>query len=187
MIISISGYPGSGKSSVAKALADKMGYRFYSMGDMRGKMAMDKGMTLDELNALGEKDFCTDEEIDAYQKKLAEKEDNFIIDGRLSFYFIPRSRKVYLDVEEHKAAERLMKSHKLNDRPDEAPIKSIEEAIDRIHERVESDRKRYRKYYSVDCYDKKNYEVVIDTTTHKVSDTVNEVVKQLNLYPYIKK
>ena len=69
MIISISGVPGSGKTSVAKIIADKLGMNFYSMGNMRGKMALDRGMTIDELNALGEKEAFTDAEVDEYQKK----------------------------------------------------------------------------------------------------------------------
>ena len=38
MIITISGLPGSGKSTIGKMLAKKLGYKFYSMGDLRGKI-----------------------------------------------------------------------------------------------------------------------------------------------------
>ena len=56
MIITISGIPGSGKTTVGRMLAEKLGYKFYSIGDLRGKMAMERGMTIDQLNELGKTD-----------------------------------------------------------------------------------------------------------------------------------
>ena len=44
MIITISGWPGSGKTSVGKLLSKKLGYQFYSMGDLRGKVALEKNL-----------------------------------------------------------------------------------------------------------------------------------------------
>src|SRR5689334_16245543 len=96
MIISITGAPGTGKTSVGKLLAKRLGYNFYSVGDLRGKMAMERGLTIDELNKLGEKDASTDTMADDYQRELGRKEDNFIIEGRLSWHFIPHSFKVFL-------------------------------------------------------------------------------------------
>ncbi|MCX6741353.1 MAG: AAA family ATPase, partial [Candidatus Parcubacteria bacterium] len=46
MIITLSGKPGSGKTTVAKILAEKLGYKFYSTGDLRGQMAMKRGLTI---------------------------------------------------------------------------------------------------------------------------------------------
>lgn len=182
MIISISGYPCSGKSTVAKVLAEKLGFNFYSMGDMRGKMAMDMGITLDELNKIGETDPLSDNKVDEYQKKLAETEDNFIIDGRLSFHFIPQSKKVYLHVDEMKAAKRLCKAHNESARPDEDKIYNIEEALAKNRQRVESDRKRYASHYDgLDCYDTSKYDYVIDTTNQTIDETVEEIINRLDL------
>lgn len=55
-----------------------------------------RGMTLAEYNKLGETDPSTDIEVDEYQKKLGETEDNFIIEGRTSWHFIPHSLKFLL-------------------------------------------------------------------------------------------
>ena len=107
MIITISGMPGSGKTTVAKLLAKRLGYEHYSMGDLRGKMAMERGISIDELNKLGEKESWTDKEADDYQKKLGETEDNFVTDGRTGFHFIPHSRKIFLKVDLRIGAERI--------------------------------------------------------------------------------
>ena len=70
MIITISGVPGSGKSTAGKSVARKLGYEYVSMGDFRGKMAMERGLTIDELNKLGEKEDWTDRQADEYQREL---------------------------------------------------------------------------------------------------------------------
>ena len=119
MIITISGMPGSGKSTIAKILAQKLGYKHYSIGDLRGKMALDRHLTIDELNELGKREGWTDREPDEYQKKLGHEEDNFVIDSRLGFYFIPHSFKLFLTVDPEVAAERIFP----NQRPTKNPAK----------------------------------------------------------------
>lgn len=174
MIITISGKPGSGKSTVAKMLARKLGYRHYSMGDLRGKMALERGMNIDQLNALGEKDPSTDREIDARQEKLGMEEDNFVIDSRMGFHFIPHSLKIYLDISAKEAARRIFSDNA--NRPDERAYKSAAEAGAAQCKRVESDSKRYIKYYGVDCYDRSNYDVVIDTTKLRPGQVVEIII-----------
>jgi len=173
MIITISGMPGSGKSSVAKELAKGLNLKHYSIGDLRGKIAMDKGMTLDELNKIGEKEDWTDKEADLYQKELGEKEDNFVIDGRLSYYFIPKSFKVFLDVNSRTGAERIFKDQ----REDEEKKESIEEMEQAIDQRFESDKKRYKKYYNINFPNKKDFDLVIDTTNLTLKQVVEKILK----------
>ena len=76
MIITISGRAGSGKSTIGKLLAGKIGYRFYSIGSLRRELASKLGFTIQELNKLREEQDFTDKQVDDYQKALGEKEDN---------------------------------------------------------------------------------------------------------------
>ena len=161
MIITISGMPGSGKTSVGEMLAKKLGFKHYSIGDLRGKMAQERGLTIDELNKLGEKEPWTDKEADEYMRKLGKTEDNLVFDARLGFHFIPHSKKVFLKVDPRVGAERIFKAPR---RPDEPQYESVEQVIEENRNRVESDRKRYEKWYRVDCLDKGNYDLVVDTT-----------------------
>lgn len=181
MIITISGKPGSGKSSVAKLIADKLKLKHYSMGDLQRKYAKEKGITIEELCKLEAKDPKIDKDIDNYQTKLSEKEDNFIIDGRLSFYFIPRSIKIYLDCSYEEGAKRIYNDTITNKRDSsERKTKSFKEAKDILIKRVETDRKRFLKYYKVDFLDLNNYDLVVDTTNiskKRVSDKIIEFVK----------
>lgn len=176
MIISISGPPGSGKSFAAEVLARKLHIKHYSIGTMRGEMALKRGMTINEFNKIGEKKDFTDRELDEYQKKLGRKKDNFVIDGRLSWHFIPQSVKIYLDVSLKEGAKRRFE----HPRKDEQRYKSIKEVILANKERIASDRKRYKKYYHVDCFDKRNYDLVLDTTNNTTNQTVKKILSFLN-------
>lgn len=177
MKITISGYPGAGKTTVGKMLAERLGYKFYSVGDLRGKMAMDRGMTIDELNKLGEKEFWTDDVADQWQKKIGQTEDNFVMEGRLSFYFIPDSFKLFLTIDKTVAAERILK----NQRPDEKPVSSVVEMEQIISERLAADKKRYQEYYGLDPSAKENFDVVLDTTSRTIEEIVDEILKKVRL------
>lgn len=167
MIISIAGMPGTGKTSASRLLSERLGgWPIYSAGSLRGKMAEERGMTIDQLNELGEKESFTDKEIDTYQEELGKTKDNFIIEGRLAWHFIPHSFKVLLICETHEAAKRVYTSRMdpSEERDDEAMYRNIAEAEKIIADRVASDARRYEKYYGVDYTDQKHYDLVIDTT-----------------------
>lgn len=172
MIITISGDPGSGKSTVRNLLAERLGLKKYSIGDLRGKMALDRGLNIDELNKLGEKKAFTDEDADEYQKKLGKEEDNFIIDGRLSYHFIPTSLKLFLKVDAHEGAKRIFGDK----REDEAEADSVEEVEERVKKRIESDKKRYQKYYGLDYEKKDNYDLIIDTTKISAKNATDKII-----------
>ncbi len=166
MIITISGVPGSGKTSVAKIIAKRLGMNFYSMGGLRGKMALERGITIDELNKIGETDKTTDASVDDYQRELGIKEDNFVIEGRLSWHFIPHSVKIFLSCDPKEAARRIFSARQKSSegRGDEPLYASAEDAEKEIKKRTASDVLRYEKYYGVDYRDPSHYDMAIDTT-----------------------
>lgn len=170
MIISISGIPGAGKNTVAEKLAQKLNYTHYSMGDLIGKMAFEEGMTVNEM--IGKPLNDIDSKVDNYQKKLAETENNFVIDGRISFYLIPYSIKIYLDVELSEGARRVFN----NQRKDEQRYKSLEETLDANKKRIENEKIRYKAYDDINCHDKANYDLVIDTTNITADKAVEKIL-----------
>lgn len=165
MIISIGGAEGSGKSSLAKRLAAKLDWSRYYMGGIRREMAAKRGMTLAEYNKLGETDPSTDLEVDEYQAKLGKTEDNFIVEGRTSWHFIPQSVKIYMDVSDEVAAERVFTDLQNGDhRNEDGELKTIGQVLDSLRKRRDCDNRRYEKYFSIDVHDKKNYDFILDTS-----------------------
>ncbi|PIN74100.1 cytidylate kinase [Candidatus Woesearchaeota archaeon CG10_big_fil_rev_8_21_14_0_10_45_16] len=174
MIITISGPIGSGKSSVAKLLAKKLKYKHHSTGDLMRQMAKEKKMTLEQLGDLAAKDFSIDQELDERQKQLGKKEDNFVIDGRLSFHFIPQSLKIYLDADPTVRAKRVFQD--LKNRPEEAET-SLEKVLAKIKKRQKIEIKRYLKYYQLDHTDKRHYDLLLDTSEMPVAEVVDTIIR----------
>lgn len=172
MIITICGQAGSGKSSVARMLAKRLGFRHYSMGELRRKAAYKRGMTLAEFNRFGEKNPETDSFVDELQEKLGREEDNFVVDGRTSFHFIPSSVKIYLHAELETRARRVLRDERKAEDFD-----TLEECKRALAERDRSDVLRYRKYYGIDVKDSRNYDYRIDTTSLTVKQIVDSIVK----------
>lgn len=174
MIITISGKPGSGKSSVGILVAKKLGFKYYCIGDLRREMAKKKGISIWELNKLGEEDPSTDLEPDKFAEEKGKKEDNFVMVGRTSFHFIPKSIKFFLDVDPKVGAERVL-NHSRNDEK----YKDLDEAIEKIRKRRESDKLRYKKYYNLNVFDKKNYDYVIDTTNLTIEEVADKIIEKI--------
>lgn len=170
MIITISGKPGSGKSTIADILAKKFGMKRFSAGDFRRELAKKKGMTIGELNKLGEKEFFTDKDADEWQKKIGKTEDNFIIDGRLSYHFIPGSLKIFLDASPETGAKRIMKQKR-----EEENFSDLKTAIKYWHQRINSDKKRYKKYYNLDPYKLNNFDFVLDSSNLSSEETADRI------------
>ena len=176
MIITFSGAAGSGKSTIAQELADNLKWPRYYMGGLRREAAKKKGLTLAEYNELGEEDPKTDMEADAYQKELGETQDNFIIEGRTSWYFIPHSLKIYLDVSLEEGAKRIFLSLKeKNERNEALGLESLADVKASILKRLESDSKRYKKYYNIDVNDFSHYDYYLDTTKMSKKEVMKAV------------
>lgn len=178
MIITISGKPGSGKSTVAKLVAAKLGFRHYSTGEFFRKMAAEQKMSLIDFSKLCEKDRAFDIKTDKWQSNLGKKEDNFVIDARLGFHFIPRAKKIFLDITPEEAAKRIF-SDKARfssiKKAEEQPM-TIYEELKLIKRRQKSERMRYKDYYCIDLYGKKNFDLVVDTTNLTIQEVVDKVI-----------
>ncbi len=174
MIITIAGEAGSGKGTLRKMLSEKLGIESWSMGDMRREIAKKHGLTIHQLNEIGEKEDWTDLEVDNFQKQLGNRK-NIIVEGRLSWYFIPNSYKIYLSVSPEQGAKRIFEEK----RHTEPETKDIKEMIEKNKQRKQSDIKRYSEYYNINPYEKENFDLIIDTTNKTPEEVLNEVLEKL--------
>lgn len=165
MIITISGTPGSGKSTVARRLSRRLRYPHTDIGQIRRNIAKRLGLTLEQYTRLSETDHRPDRDVDAYQQALGRKHKNYVVEGRLSFHFIPQSFKVFLYVSPTVGAERILKQLRSDRMRNEGVrLKTRAAVLRSIRRRMASDRRRYQQYYRVNPFLRRHYDCYLDTS-----------------------
>lgn len=166
-IITLSGKPGSGKSSTADRVAEMLSYSRHSSGDMVRRILAQRGLTLAEYNARAEEDRGLDTAVDEMLRSLRDEED-IVVDSRLGFYWIPESFKVYLDLDMDVATARIFKDAVSNSGRSKTGegISSLGDVSRQVHERMENERARFRELYHIDPYDPVHFDLIIDTSRH---------------------
>jgi cytidylate kinase len=177
-IITINGGPGSGKSSTADRVAKELSFQRFSSGDFMRKIALEMGISLNELQVTAETDLGIDERIDNEVKKAGEM-SKVVIDSRLAFHWIPESFKIYLNLPAEIAKERILNDLKVNEsRRQSENSSNLEEIYKKITERLESEKKRYKELYGVDHTDQSQYDLVIDTNKNNLEQVVKMIVEE---------
>ncbi len=166
-IITISGKPGSGKSSTADKVAELLSYTRYSSGDMVRNLLAREHMTLAEYNEKASSDNSLDEKIDVMLRNLRTKND-IVVDSRLGFYWIPESFKVYLDLDIQIATVRIFKDAVSNNGRTKGGelADSLTVVARQVKTRMESEQQRFKNLYGVDPYNPEHFDLVIDTSRH---------------------
>ena len=159
MIISLTGKPCSGKSSIAKVLKEKYHFRIYSVGEIFKEEAHKRNMSAEEFNKFLMADPKFDNFLDEKTVELGKlwKNEDIVFDSRLAWHFIPHSFKVFVDLDDEELAKRLANS----DRVGKEKYSSLDEAKRTILERFNAENERYKKFYGIDNTDFKNYNLVI--------------------------
>lgn len=141
---------------------------------MRG-LALERWVSIIDINREAETDGgIIDTILDDRQRDLWKIENNFIIDGRLAFHFIPHGIKIFLTVTPEEAAHRIFADQT---RQGVETHETIEHAIANIETRRKSENERYMKYYWLHIYDMWLYDIVIDTSS-RTPDEVFDIVIQ---------
>ncbi len=179
MIITLTGVPGGGKSTIAKRLKEKLGFPYQTMGSVRRKIAAEHGMDILEYNRKFKDDPTSDYEMDEMQRKMGQEEDNFIMDGRLSWHFIPNSFKVFLDASLEEAARRIYAASQKGERAEEPEYANEEEVQKAVYDRMSEDNERYKNFYQVDYLDRENYDLVVNTVGKTPDEITQEILDAL--------
>lgn len=175
-IITIAGRPGSGKSSTAKLVAKKLNFSHFSSGDLFRQIGREMGLDVVQVNLSAEQNKEIDERVDGRLRQIGETEDRMVIDSRTAWHWIPSSFKVFLDLDLETAAHRI-----INELTDERKVSETvaahpDEYAALLRHRLELEARRYKAIYDINPYDVRNYDLVIDTATHDLQQTVSVVV-----------
>lgn len=169
--ITISGLPGTGKTTVARLLEKKTGLRYVYSGDIFRKMADKYNMSLEEFGRYCEEHRDIDEKLDRYQLEVLEKGD-VIVEGRLAGWISYRnnipSTKVLLQADLDTRASRMVKREKGD----------IERRKREILKREKSEATRYKKYYDIDVFDTSIYDLIIDSSDKTPDEIVEIILKE---------
>src|SRR5689334_18858943 len=84
MLVTISGYAGSGKSTIAKLLAKRLRMSTIDVGAIFRKMAKKRGMSVSEFGRLAEQHPDIDRNFDDEILRVAKQRKNLILQGRLT-------------------------------------------------------------------------------------------------------
>ncbi len=156
MLITISGLPGSGKTTVARRLSQRLGVPHVYAGDLYRKEALERRVSLEEFNELTEKDHSIDRALDAKMAAYARRGE-VVLEGRLAGFIAlqegVRALKVWLTASDEVRARRVAQREERDWR----------EVLRLNGARQASDTKRYRDIYGFDLNDTSIYDLILDT------------------------
>tara|TARA_Y100000310_G_C20625894_1_gene785849 strand:+ start:761 stop:1318 length:558 start_codon:yes stop_codon:yes gene_type:complete len=185
MIVTISGTAGSGKSTVGKLLAKKLEVKHYSIGDFMRQIAKERNLSLEDLGKIAEGDKSIDTTLDNKQIQLGKTADEFVIDARLGYHFIPKSKKIFLTADLKSRAERIWKDITIKNTRKEERGENLKDIIEELKRREESEKKRYQQYYQTNPYDKKNYDLVVDSSSISAEAVAEKIISWLKKEKFI--
>ena len=173
MHITITGRLGSGKSTVAKLIAAKHDYTYYSTGTIMRELAAEAGLSICDYNKRIADDPTEDRKIDDRTREvaIARRDENMVFDSRMAWFFAPDTFKVYVTVDPAVAAARV----NIDPRPGE-PNSEIE-IYHELEERSKVEQARFIKFYGegADYYNQKNYNLIIDSTTRTADEVADAI------------
>jgi len=155
MLLTVSGPPGSGKSTTAAAIADRFDLEHVSGGDIFRSLAEERDLTLAELNRRAEDDPAIDRDLDERLRAAAVERDDIVLESRLSGWLAGEyaTLRVWLH------APRSVRAQRIADREN----KPVDQAREETRVREQSERERYREYYNIEIEDLSIYDLSVNT------------------------
>lgn len=169
MLVTLSGLPGSGTSTVARLVAAELGLDHLDGGTVFRTVAAEQGLSLAEYAARAEHDEGIDRALDDRLTERAQQGD-VLLESRLAGWLVTRAgldgTRVWISCDEQERARRV------GGRDGHDP----EGALAHNRARETSERARYLGYYDIDLTDLTIYDLVLDSTERSPSELVADVV-----------
>jgi len=170
--ITISGTPGSGKSTVGRLLSEKTGLKYVHSGDIFRKTAKKYNMSLEEFGSYCETCKEIDKKLDDYQLEIL-MDGNVIVEGRIAGWIAYRNKipalKVILYADIETRAGRIVNRESGD----------VEKRKQEMLNREKSEALRYKNYYDIDIKDTSIYDLVIDTADKTPDEIVDIITKRI--------
>lgn len=168
--IAISGDIGTGKSTLARLLAQKLNWDYISAGNYFREWYASQGMDVSKVYGIPEEE---DRKMEADFKKEMQEKTNTIFESRLAGWLAkdyPETLKVLCVVDESEAYRRVAKRDSI----------SLEEAQRLSKQRAQDLVDKFNKLYGVSDYlDPKYFDLVIDTTNLNPDQVLEKVLEKI--------
>jgi cytidylate kinase len=165
LLVTISGLPGSGTSTVAARVAAELGIERLDGGAVFRGLAAERGLSVAEFGVVAQSDATVDVELDARLAARAQAGD-LVLESRLAGWIATNEGlaavRVWLGCDEGERARRVAVREGV----------SVEDALGANRERERSEASRYLAYYDIDLGDLSIYDLVLDSTTTPPDDLV---------------
>ncbi len=173
MIISISGPPGSGKTTVGKLLAENLDYEFISTGMVFRHMAEEREISLEKFGEMALEDHEIDKELDKRIIAIAKEKKKLVIEGRLAGHMLHLNGitafKIWVDAHMHTRALRISGREE----------KNVEEVIEETKIREDCEWQRYHDIYGIDARSLAIYDLVIQSDVSTAEELASEIIEKL--------
>ncbi|GHV87914.1 cytidylate kinase [Spirochaetia bacterium] len=166
--IAISGKSGCGNTTVSRLVAETLGVRFINFTFR--SLAEERGMSLEEVLPLAEKDDAWDREVDRRQVALARQDGGCVLGSRLAIWMLGEADlKVFLTARPETRFARILK----REGGELAAVAAF------TGQRDERDRDRYIRLYNIDNDDFAFADLVIDTDDLTPSEIAARIITRL--------
>ncbi|WP_435075369.1 (d)CMP kinase [Halorubrum sp. HHNYT27] len=174
MLITVSGPPGSGKSTNAAGLADRLGMDHVSGGDIFREMAAERDMTPVEFNEFAEEDPQFDRKLDRRLREIATTRDGLVLESRLAGWLAAEQAdfRFWFDAPLSVRAERIA----------EREEKPVDRARAETKRREDSEGKRYDELYDIDIDDLSIYDAAYNTARWSPDRFLDVLVATVEAY-----
>jgi cytidylate kinase len=171
VLITISGLPGSGKTTVARLVARELGLAHVYAGNIFRRQAEAGGLSLEEYVRRAETDPSIDRELDRQMEERAAAGEA-VLEGRLAAFMADRAGAPALKV--FLAASEAVRARRISGREGGAAAERLRE----IQAREASDHRRYLDLYGVDYHDTSRYDLVMETDRRTPEEIAQAIVEQ---------
>lgn len=169
MLITLSGLPGSGTSTVAHRIADELDLEHLNGGMIFRSLAREAGLSLAEFAVRAESDDSIDRALDARLTERA-RAGGVVLESRLAGWLAHRAQLdgllVWVHCDEGERAVRVAA------RDGGDPDEIVE--VNRIREASEA--QRYRSFYDIDIDDRSIYGLIVDSTRRSPEQIVDDIL-----------
>lgn len=173
--ITIGGLSGTGKGTVARVLAETLGFECHSAGDFFREIAKERGYDSvlalqQEVHAEGSNDTSVDELVDNRTRTFGEQHDRFVIEGRLCAHMIPQAYNILLLCDDTIRFERIAQREN----------STFEEIATETKERERLYTEFYKRFYGIEDHnDPAYYDLIIDTSAILPDEIVKQIISTL--------